>query len=104
MSTYHQPAPHTPTSLSDGTNTPSENSVRSVQNSAAVALTMSWQLLVVIVLPIVGGHLLDDRYHKSPLWTIIGMVVGLAGTIIVVRQAMRQLTDIMGSTTKESKK
>jgi F0F1-type ATP synthase assembly protein I len=65
---------------------------------------MSWQLLVVIVLPILGGHVLDNHYHASPVWTVTGMVIGLAGTIIVVRQAVRQLNEIMGRTTKESKK
>ena len=65
---------------------------------------MSWQLLVVTVAPIVGGHLLDSRYHTAPVWIIVGMVVGIAGTIIVVRQAMQQLSDIMGRNTKESKK
>jgi len=69
-----------------------------------VALTMSWQLLVVILLPIVGGHVLDNRYHTSPVWTAVGMVIGLAGTIIVVRQAIQQLNEIMGRAVKESKK
>lgn len=63
---------------------------------------MSWQLLVVIVLPIVGGHLLDSRYHTAPVWVVVGMVVGLAGTVIVVRQATMQLTEIMNRSSKES--
>jgi F0F1-type ATP synthase assembly protein I len=64
---------------------------------------MSWQLLVVIVVPIVGGHLLDGKFHTGSIWMIAGMVIGLAGTIIVVRQAMQQLNEIMDRSTKESK-
>jgi F0F1-type ATP synthase assembly protein I len=65
---------------------------------------MSWQLLVVVVAPIVGGQLLDSRYHTAHVWIIVGMAVGLAGTVIVVRQAMRQLSEIMGQKSQESKK
>jgi F0F1-type ATP synthase assembly protein I len=104
MSTSFKPAHHTPTSLAGGTVTPSKISNSSAQTSAGIALTMSWQLLVVIVLPIVGGHLLDTRYHTSPVWMVVGMVVGLAGTIIVVRQAMQQLSSIMERGSKEAEK
>src|SRR4051812_3185496 len=103
MSTYHQPAHHTPTLSSDGTVAPSKSSDTSAQSSAAVALTMSWQLLTVILLPIVGGHVLDDHFHSAPIWVIVGILVGLAGTVLVVRQAMQQLSDIMNRSSKESK-
>jgi F0F1-type ATP synthase assembly protein I len=92
MSTSHQPAHHTPTLPSGGTNAPSKSSA---QTSAAVALGMSWQLLVVIVLPLIAGRYADTQFHASPLWTIVGLVIGLAGTIVVVRQAMTQLNEIM---------
>jgi F0F1-type ATP synthase assembly protein I len=102
MSTFHQPAHHTPTALTSGTNDSSKISSSSAQTSAGVALTMSWQLLVVVVLPLLGGHLLDSRYHTSPIWMIVGMVIGLAGSIIVVRQTVQQLNEIMNRNTKES--
>jgi F0F1-type ATP synthase assembly protein I len=104
MSTPPQPAHHTPTITSDGTHTPSEPSPASVQTSAAVALGMSWQLLVVIVLPMVGGRFLDSRFHMSPVYTGIGMALGVIGTILVIRRTVRQLNEIMNSDTKESDK
>jgi F0F1-type ATP synthase assembly protein I len=64
---------------------------------------MSWQLLVVILVPIVGGHLLDAHFNTSPVWTVIGILIGLVGTIVVVRQTIRQLNDIMRRDTKERK-
>ena len=100
MTTSIKPAHHTPTSLAVGTNTPSK---RSVTSSVMIAMSMSWQLVMVIVLPLVGGHILDSRTHMGPVWTIVGMVIGLVGTIVVVRQAMQQLNDVMEQDTKESK-
>jgi F0F1-type ATP synthase assembly protein I len=52
------------------------------------ALNMSWQLAVVVLLPVLGGRALDGRSHSSPLWTLVGFVVAvLAAGMIVWRQA-----------------
>ncbi|HSX43225.1 MAG TPA: AtpZ/AtpI family protein [Candidatus Saccharimonadales bacterium] len=103
MSTSFKPAHHTPTSLAGSAKASSNISASSTQSSAAIALGMSWQLLVVIVLPIVGGHLLDTRYHTSPVWMVVGMVIGLVGTVTVVRQTILQLNDVMGMDKEEDK-
>lgn len=55
---------------------------------------MIWQLLVVIVLPIVGGYALDTHFDTSPVWMCVGMAVGVAGMIVVVWQTMRQVNDL----------
>ncbi len=95
MSTSSRPALHTPTSNRGGENTPSQKASASTQTSAAIALSMSWQLLVTLVLPLVGGHYLDVRYGATPLWTIVGGLVAIVGCIVVVRQAMQQLAEVM---------
>ena len=103
MSTSTKPAHHTPTSLAGSAKASSKISSSSAQTSAAIALGMSWQLLVVIVVPIVGGHLLDSRYHTTPVWMIVGMVIGLLGTIVVVRQVVQQLNGVMGAPKEDDK-
>lgn len=51
-------------------------------------LNMSWQLAAVVLLPIVGGHLLDKQLDSSPLWTMAGFVVAVVAACVVVwRQA-----------------
>lgn len=56
----------------------------------AAALSMGWQLAVVVVIPIVGGYYLDQRLDVAATWEIVGFVVALLGFIVVVR---RQLLD-----------
>ena len=56
----------------------------------AAALSMGWQLAVVVVVPIVGGYYLDQHLHRAATWEIVGFVVALLGFIAVVR---RQLLD-----------
>lgn len=48
-------------------------------------LSMTWQLAIVVLIPLVGGHELDKHYHTAPLWTVIGGVVALLGVAAVLR-------------------
>lgn len=58
---------------------------------------MGWQLLVVSVVPLVGGHLFDTQLHTAPWFVIIGGVITLVGTIVIVAQTVRQLNAINGT-------
>lgn len=104
MSNPPKPATTAPTSPRGGTgSTPSEPSNASTMSSAAVALNMSWQLLVVLVLPLWGGYALDQHFNTSPILMCVGMVVAVAGSIVVVRQAMTQLNEIMQTNRKDDR-
>ena len=51
-------------------------------------MNMSWQLAVVVLVPVLGGHILDSHFKSSPIWTIAGFVVAVAAASVVVwRQA-----------------
>lgn len=70
----------------------------------AIGLSMAWQLLIVVVAPILAGHWLDRHYHKASLWTIVGLIVSVAGMITVVWQTNRQITEYMQTNTKKDTK
>lgn len=50
----------------------------------AAALTMSWQLAIVVLVPIIGGFELDKKLNMLPLLTIVGFIVAMVGMAIVV--------------------
>lgn len=50
------------------------------------AANMSWQLAVVVLVPIVGGFKLDEAIHTLPVFTILGFVVAMASMAIVVKR------------------
>lgn len=60
-------------------------SVKSFNNAA---IGMSWQLAVIVIVPIVGGYKLDIIFQLSPVLTLLGLMVGLIGSIVVIRRAM----------------
>ena len=55
-----------------------------------MALTLSVEIAVATLVPILIGHWLDSRYGKGPWFTLIGMVLGGAAAI---RSAYRTLKE-----------
>jgi F0F1-type ATP synthase assembly protein I len=55
-------------------------------------LGMSWQLAIVVLVPIVGGFELDKAFATSPLLVILGFIVAMAGFMIIVRRQMQLFT------------
>lgn len=66
------------------------------------ALDMSWQLAVVVLVPIVGGFELDRHLHTSPFLTILGFVLAMLGTFVVMRRMLIQYSQT-GIKPKEQK-
>jgi F0F1-type ATP synthase assembly protein I len=50
----------------------------------AMALNMSWQLAIVVIIPLVGGYKIDEHFNTLPVFTLIGLLVAFAGTGMVL--------------------
>jgi hypothetical protein len=48
------------------------------------AANMSWQLAVVVILPIAGGAWLDKKFNAGNLWVFVGLAVALLASTAVV--------------------
>lgn len=53
---------------------------------------MSWQLAVVVLVPIVGGFELDKAFATSPLLVIVGFIIAMAGFTLIVRRQLQIFT------------
>ena len=73
---------------------------------------MSWRLAIAILVPIIGGFELDKWLTTSPVFTIIGFVVAMAGMGLVLWRALQmanrlpvpKLTDVQRRAIKQSYK
>lgn len=65
-----------------------------------LAITMAWQLVVVVLVPVLAGHVLDKHFGTDGLWTIIGVVVAMAGMVTVVWQTVKAFNVVIQDTTK----
>lgn len=75
------------TKAGDKTNNPSAIFV-------GMALDMSWRLAIVVLVPIIGGFELDQRLKTSPLLTITGFVLAIAGMAIVLWQMLQTVNQM----------
>lgn len=77
--------------------TKSVEEVQKYQNLfIASALSMSWQLAIVVLIPIIGGYELDAHLKSSPVFLIVGLVAALGGSIAVIFLAFREANQKVG--------
>ncbi len=60
-----------------------------------LTLSMSWQMMFAVLLPILGGHFLDKRLDTSPWFTVAGFALAMVLMLVVVRRCLRQLNRYM---------
>jgi F0F1-type ATP synthase assembly protein I len=60
------------------------------REALSLALNLSWTMLFSLLLPLLAGIWLDKRLGTIPLFTLIGVVLGIsAATIGVARMTLR---------------
>lgn len=55
----------------------------------SAALSMSWQLAAVVLVPIIGGYELDKQLDMLPLLTIVGFIIAMIGFAGIVWRQMQ---------------
>lgn len=54
-----------------------------------MALDMSWQLALVVLVPIIGGFELDKKFNTAPALTIIGFILAMLGMALIMWQTLQ---------------
>lgn len=52
------------------------------------ALGLAWQLALAVIVPIVGGYILDQHYHKAPWLTLCGLFVAAVGVFGILSKVI----------------
>lgn len=91
-------------SSSQKTDTNINANVSAQQNMfIAMTLSMSWQLALVVIVPIVGGHFLDEHYRMAPWLTLVGLVVAIIGVFGVLTRTVSEANRRVNDTKPEDK-
>lgn len=79
-------SPQTPTPTKKATKTVAkvDRSDNPRTEFLAAALSMSWQLAAVVLVPIIGGFEIDKKLNTLPLLTIVGFFMAMIGMALVV--------------------
>lgn len=55
-------------------------------------MNMSWQLAIVVLVPIIGGFKLDTTFGSTPALTIVGFFIAMGGMGLVVWRQLQIFT------------
>jgi F0F1-type ATP synthase assembly protein I len=55
---------------------------------AGAVLDLTWQMAIVVLVPVIGGYELDKRLGTSPLFIIIGFILALVGTYVIMKRML----------------
>jgi len=64
----------------------------------SLGLDMTWQLALVVIVPIVGGFALDKRYHTTPWLLLGGFVIAAVGVFGVLSRVVSEANQRSGYT------
>ena len=77
------------------------------QQFMGASLNMGWRLAITVVIPIVAGVKIDDHFHSSPSYTLVGvMLAAIAGSAAVwttIKQVNRDQAEADEKETKTAK-
>lgn len=66
-------------------------------------LDLSWQMIVVVLVPIIVGNKLDNSLNVKPLFTILGLVIAVVGSVAVIRSAVKRADSAIAEANKREK-
>ena len=67
------------------------------REALSMALNLSWTMLFSLLIPLLVGIWLDKRFGTTPLFILIGAVLGIsAATIGVARMTIRTFAEAVG--------
>jgi F0F1-type ATP synthase assembly protein I len=69
----------------------------------ALTLSLSWQLAIVVLVPILGGHFLDSKMKTGAWFTLAGFLLAMILMVVVIRKMLGQLNEYMKPEVSETK-
>ena len=60
-----------------------------LQNFWAAVLSMSWQLAIAVLVPIIGGYEIDKALGSTPAFTVLGLIVTMALCTLVMSRVLK---------------
>lgn len=60
----------------------------------SMALDMSWRLAIAVLVPVIAGFKLDEKFKTTPLLTIVGFLLAMGGFALVCWQTLQAASKI----------
>jgi F0F1-type ATP synthase assembly protein I len=71
------------------------------QQFISSTLSMSWQLALTVVVPVIAGVKLDEKFNTSPSLTLTGFFLAATAACVVVWRVVKDVTKQQAEEDKE---
>jgi F0F1-type ATP synthase assembly protein I len=82
----------TTTLVGNKTKSPFDQTVYQRSLFLSMAMNLTWQLAIVVVVPMVGGYKLDEHFGTTPWLTLAGLALAALGFTAVLVRIVHQAT------------
>ena len=86
---------------------PVQQSLNSALNAKRMfvvsTLNMGWQLAGTVIIPVLIGVKLDQKYNSRPSYTLAALVLAIFGAVIVVKNNINQVNKELSQKNREEK-
>ena len=66
-------------------------------------LNLGWRLALTFLIPVALGAWLDRRYDTAPSYTITGLFLAIAGSIVVIKQTVKDVNALTNKPKRRKK-
>ena len=70
----------------------------------SATLNMGWRLALTVLIPLIGGVKIDQRFDSSPSYTLVGLMLAATGGTIAVWKSVQEVTAEQAEMELEEKK
>ncbi len=67
-------------------------------------LNLSWRLALTVLIPLVGGIKVDERFNTSPSFTLAGLILASVGACIAIWSTVQEVNNLQAEEAKKGKK
>ena len=67
------------------------------------AMSMGWQLACMVIIPVVIGVKLDERFGSTPSYTLAALMLAAGGVVAIVWNTIKQVAREQAQADKEEK-
>ena len=59
------------------------------QQLVSSAMSMGWQMAGMVLIPVIIGVKLDDRFDSTPSYTLAALVIAIGGAVMIVSKTIK---------------
>jgi F0F1-type ATP synthase assembly protein I len=67
-------------------------------------LNLSWRLALTVLIPVIAGIKLDDKFDTAPSFTLTGLMLASVGACVAIWSTVKEVNQLQAEEAKKGKK